>query len=87
MSLVRLLFCVGTAVLSESSQTFLSLQKKGPQEITLENKFLLYERLCMLSEACRQRTILRNESKGTIPPRTGFAFGQEIQANYNSKIS
>jgi hypothetical protein len=39
MSLVRLLFCVGTVIPSESSQKLLDLQKLGPQEKTRENKF------------------------------------------------
>ncbi len=35
-------------------------------------KVLLYERLRMPSEACPQRTLLRNKSKGTITQRTRF---------------
>jgi hypothetical protein len=54
MSLVRLPFCVGTAVLSESSQKFLALQKLGLQETMHKNKIMLYERLHMLLEACPQ---------------------------------
>jgi hypothetical protein len=87
MSLVSLPFRVGTAVPSESSQKFLDLQKLGPQEKTCETKILLYKRLRTISKACPQRTLLRNESKGTIPPSTRFASKQEIPANYNSKIS
>ena len=48
----------------------------------LQKEHLLYERLCMPLEVCSQRTLLRNKSKGTIPPCTRFAFGQEISANY-----
>jgi hypothetical protein len=40
----------------------------------------------MLSEACPQRTLLRNNSNGTILPYTRFAFGQEISANYNKGL-
>jgi hypothetical protein len=85
MSLVRLPFCVGTAVLSESSQKFFGSQKLGPKETTYKNKILLYKRLRMLLEACPQWTLLRNKFKGTILPRMQFAFKQEIPANYNSK--
>jgi hypothetical protein len=87
MSLVRLPFCVGTAVPSESSQKFLDLQKLGLQENTRVNKILLYKRLCMLSEASPQRMLLRNKSKGTILPHMRFTSKQEIPANYNIKIS
>ncbi len=45
MSFVRLPFCVGTSVPSESSQKFLDLQRLGPQEKTRENKISLYEHL------------------------------------------
>jgi hypothetical protein len=86
MSLVRLPFREGTAILLESSRKFLELQKEGPQEITCDNKILLYERLRTPLEACLQWMLLRNESKGTILPHTRFAFGQGIPANYNSKI-
>ncbi len=37
-------------------------------------KVLLYERLRTPLEACPQRTLLRNESKGTITPRTRFTL-------------
>jgi hypothetical protein len=87
MSLVRLPFRVGTAVPSESYQKFLDLQKLGPQETTCKNKISLYKHLHMPSEAPPQRTLLRNESKGTILQCTRFASKQEIPANYNSKIS
>jgi hypothetical protein len=76
-----------TAVPSESSHKFPNLQKMGPQEITCKNKILLYKRLRMMSEAYPQRMLLRNDSKGAITLRTPFTFGQEIPANYNSKIS
>jgi hypothetical protein len=36
-------------------------------------KVLLYERLRTPSEACPQRMLLRNESKGMITPCTRFA--------------
>ena len=39
MSLVRLPFCIGTAVPSESSQKFLDLKNLGPQE-TIRKKQL-----------------------------------------------
>jgi hypothetical protein len=87
MSLVRLPFCVGTSVPSEASQKFLDSQRLGPREKTRKNKILLYKRPLMPSEACPQRTFLRNESKGMILPSTQFASKQEIPANYNSKIS
>jgi hypothetical protein len=87
MSLVKLPFCVGTAIPSESSQKFLDLQQLGQQEKTHENKILLYKRLRMPLEACPQWMLLRNKSKGTILPRTQFASKQEIPANYNSKTS
>ncbi len=77
----------GTAVPSESSHKFLDLQKMGPQEITPENKILLYKHLHKMSEAYPLKMLLRNDSKGTIPPRTQFAFGREISANYKSKLS
>jgi hypothetical protein len=87
MSLVRLPFCVGAAVPSESSQKFLDLQKLGPQETTRKNKILLYKRLRMLPKARPQWPLLRNKSKGMILPLTQFTSKQEIPANYNSKIS
>jgi hypothetical protein len=87
MSPVRLPFHVGTAIWLESSKKFLNLQKMGLQETTRKNKISLYEHLCMLLEARPQWTLLRNESKGTIPPCTRFVSKQEIPANYNSKLS
>ncbi len=69
-SLVRLPFCVGTAVPSESSLKLLDSRKLGRQEKTHENKISLYEHLRTPSEACPQRKLLRNESKGTVPPCT-----------------
>ncbi len=70
MSLVRLPFRVRTGVPSESSQKFLDLQKMEQQEISGKNKISLYQRLCMILEANPQRKLLRNKSKGLIPPRT-----------------
>jgi hypothetical protein len=57
------------------------------QEKTHENKILSHEHLRTLLEACPQRMLLTNNSKGMILPCTQFTFGQEIQANYNSKLS
>jgi hypothetical protein len=57
---------------TESSQKFLGLQRFGPQEKTRENIILLYKRLRTPSEACPQRMLLRNKSKGTILPRMQF---------------
>ncbi len=73
MFLVRQPLCIETAVPSESSQKFLDSQKIGIREKTCKNKILLYERLRMPLEACLQQTIVRNKSKGTIPPRMQFA--------------
>jgi hypothetical protein len=53
MSLVRLQFCKGTAVPSDSSRKFLKLQKKGLQEIIRKNKFH-----CKSVYACRQKHVL-----------------------------
>jgi hypothetical protein len=76
MSLVRLPFCVGTAVPLESSQKLLDSQKLGPQEKTRETKILLYEHLRTLLEACPQWTLLRNKAKGSILLRMQFASKQ-----------
>ncbi len=70
-------------IFSEVSQ----LAKIRAARKTRENKILLYKRLRTLSEAWPQRMLLRNESKGTIPPSTQFASKQEIPASYNSKVS
>ncbi len=45
VSLVRLPFCEGTAVLSESSQNFVYTQNMGPSKTTCKNNILLYEHL------------------------------------------
>ena len=47
--------------------------EKRDREKKLAKKISFYERLRTPSEACPQRTLLRNESKGTITPRTRFA--------------
>jgi hypothetical protein len=73
MSLARLPFCTGTSVPSEPYQQCLDLRRSGPREKLAKIKVLLYERLRMPSEACPQRTLLRNKSKGTITPCTCFA--------------
>ncbi len=70
------------ALLSESSQKFLNTQKMELQETTRKNQILLYKCLRTPLEARPQRTLLRNESKGTILPCTWFAIGQEVPANY-----
>jgi hypothetical protein len=82
MSPVRLPFCEGKTFPSEPSQKFLDKQKKGPQETTCKHKILLYKRLLTPLDACPQMSLLRNESKGTIPPCTQFAIGQEIPPSY-----
>ncbi len=74
MSLVRLPFRVGTSIPLETSQQFLNLRRLGPREKTRKNKILLYKHLRTPSEACPQRMLLRNESKGTITPRMQFAL-------------
>jgi hypothetical protein len=81
MPLVRLPFCVGTAVQSEPSQKFLSLQKMGPLEITLENKISLYKCLHTLSEACFQRALLRNSPKGR------FCHAQDLRLGKKSQLT
>ena len=53
----------------------------GSDKLTCE-KHDFSQHIRTLSLAFSQWTVLRNESKGTIPLWTWYAFGREIYANY-----
>ncbi len=73
-----------TSILPRGSQIFLWWARNGTARNKLQKK-LLYRRLPTPLEACPQRTLLSNESKGMVLPFAWNAIGQDILANFIAK--
>ncbi len=85
MFLVRLPFAKEQPICQNLLRSFLTHKQRDRKNQLFF--FFFFEHPHMLSEACPQRTLLRNEPKGTIPPRMWFAIGQRNPSWLHGKIS
>ncbi len=82
MSLPRLPFLVGTAVLPRCLKIFCCQREMGPREISRENKILFYRTSMYVIGNMPSTDVLRNESERIILLIAWNAIGQEILANF-----
>ncbi len=82
MSLPRLPFLVGTAVLLRRLKIFRCHWEMGPREITRKNKISFYRTSTYVIGNMPSTDVFRNESKRIILLIAWNAVGQEILANF-----